>query len=254
MEIQKEKGAKLRMLNTVHLSYMAGAASDKGTARKINQDKICLRKKNVESGEALIAIVCGGMGGVARGDVAANTVVREFSIWFRNHLEEVMEDPGKITADWKTIIEELNDRIWGYGKQKGIKLGTTLSVILLLPDGRYYTADVGDNRLYHIDGYEIRQERGKTLGEKGKHSPSLMGCSDLVVPCFADGSVHSGESFLLCTDGFYHMLFTKKLDKKLLGNSFGKDEEIREKLKEMIHDMMLYGERDNISAVFMKAY
>lgn len=241
------------MKNTVNLNYIAGAVSNKGATRKINQDKICLRKKNTAGGEALFAIVCGGMGGMARGDVAANTVVREFSIWFRYHLEEAMEDPGRIAADWKAIIEELNERIWGYGRQKGIRLGTTLSVILLLPDGRYYTADVGDNRLYRIEDYEIFQENKRSSKGKEKHPQSLMGCSDLVAPNFAHGSVHSGESFLLCTDGFYHMLFTKKLDKKLLDNSFEKDDEIRKKLEELIHDIMNCGEKDNISVVLVKA-
>ncbi|MDE6529394.1 MAG: protein phosphatase 2C domain-containing protein [Lachnospiraceae bacterium] len=240
------------MSKPIKLSYIAGAVSDRGTTRKINQDKICLRKKNMEKGEALFAIVCGGMGGLARGDVAANTVVREFSIWFRNHLEEAIEDSERIVSDWKAIIEELNERIWGYGKQKGIKLGTTLTVILLLPDGRYYTADVGDNRLYRIEGHEIRQENKKLAGEKRKQFQSLMGCSDLVAPYFANGSVHSGESFLLCTNGFYHMLFTKKLDQQLLENNFEKDDEIRRKLEDMIKEIMLYGEKDNISAVLVK--
>lgn len=240
------------MSKSIKLSYIAGAVSDRGTTRKINQDKICLRKKNMEKGEALFAIVCGGMGGMARGDVAANTVVREFSIWFRNHIEEAIEDSERIVSDWKAIIEELNERIWGYGKQKGIKLGTTLTVILLLPDGRYYTADVGDNRLYRIEGHEIWQENKRLSGEKRKQLQALMGCSDMVVPYFANGSVHSGEGFLLCTNGFYHMLFTKKLDKQLLENDFEKDDEIRKKLEEMIKEIMHYGEKDNISAVLVK--
>lgn len=235
------------------LNYITGAVSNRGTTRKINQDKVCLRKKNTEYGEAILAIVCGGMGGMARGDVAANTVVREFSIWFRHHLEEAMENPRRIEIEWFVIIEELNKRIWGYGKQKRIRLGTTLTVILLLPDGRYYTANVGDNRFYRIDGREIRQENEKTPEEKRKRNQMLMGCSDLVIPNMADGSVRSGESILLCTDGFYHMLFTKKLDKKLMESSFEKDDEIRKKLEEVIQEIMILGEKDNISAVFVKA-
>lgn len=241
------------MSKKINLNYIAGAVSNRGTIRKINQDKVCLRKKNTEYGEAILAIVCGGMGGMARGDVAANTVVREFSIWFRHHLEEAMEDFGRIESDWIEIIKELNQRIWGYGKQKKIRLGTTLTVILLLPDGRYYTANVGDNRLYRIDGCEIRQEEDNTSEKKGKRPRSLMGCSDLVTPDLADGSMHSGECILLCTDGFYHMLFTKKLDKKLMDSSFEKDDEIREKLEEIIQDIMICGERDSISAVIVKA-
>ncbi len=240
------------MRKTLKLSFMAGAVSDTGTTKKINQDKICVRRKKTESGEALLAIVCGGVGGMARGDVAANTVVREFSIWFRNHLEEVMEDSGRIVTDWKGIIEELNERIWGYGRQKGIKLGTTLTVVLLLPDGCYYTANVGDSRLYHIEGYEFRQENEETSEEVGKITRPLMGCSEQVNPFFAEGSVHSGENVLLCTDGFYHLLFKKKLDKKLLEDRFEREDDIRKKLEALISDMKARGEKDNISAVFLK--
>ena len=242
----------MHMLKPGNLCYIAGAFSDRGAIKKINQDKICLRKKNMESGEAVLAVVCGGMGGMARGDVAANTVVREFAIWFRNHIEEALEDPKRIMKDWTAIIEELNERIWGYGKQKGIKLGTTLTVIIFMPDGRYYTANVGNNRIYRIEGNKIRQENEQPSGEKGKKSRIFMGCSDLVSPYFADGSIHTGESLLLCTDGFYHML-KKNPDKKLIENGYEKDDEIRKMLEEVIHDMTNYGEKDNISAIMIKA-
>lgn len=240
------------MLKTGNLSYIAGAFSDRGAIKKINQDKICLRKKSVESGETLFAIVCGGMGGMARGDVAANTVVREFAIWFRNHFEEMIEEPKRIMKDWTAIIDELNERIWGYGKQKGIKLGTTLTAIIFLPDGRYYTANVGNNRIYRIEGNGIQQENEQPSGEKGKKTKIFMGSYDLVDPYFTGGSIHSGESLLLCTDGFYHML-KNNLDKKLIESSYEKDEDIRKKLEEVINDMTNYGEKDNISAILVKA-
>lgn len=239
------------MLKTGNLNYIAGSFSDRGAVKKINQDKICLRKKNVESGEALLAVVCGGMGGMARGDVAANTVVREFAIWFRNHIEEVIEEPRKIMKEWTEIIDELNERIWGYGRQKGIKLGTTLTVMVLLPDGRYYTANVGNNRLYRMEGNEIRQENEQPSGEKGKKTKIYMGCSELVIPSFADGSIHIGESILLCTDGFCCMR-RKKTEKKLMEESYEKDDDVRKKLEEVIRDMTNCGGKDNISAILVK--
>ncbi len=237
------------MLKSGNLNYIAGAFSDRGAIKKINQDKICLRKKSVESGEAVLAVVCGGMGGMARGDVAANTVVREFAIWFRNHLEEVIEEPQRIVNDWTAIIDELNERIWGYGKQKGIKLGTTLTVIILMPDGRYYTANVGNNRIYRMEKNKIRQENEQPSGKKSR---IFMGCSDLVSPYFTDGDIHTGESLLLCTDGFYHML-KNNLDKKLIENIYEKDDDIRKMLEEVINDMTNYGGKDNISAIMIKA-
>lgn len=242
----------MHMLKTGNQNYIAAAFSDRGAIKKINQDKICLRKKSVESGEALLAVVCGGMGGMARGDVAANTVVREFAIWFCNHLEEVIEKPQRIVNDWTAIIGELNERIWGYGKQKKIRLGTTLTVMVLLPDGRYYTANVGNNRFYHLEGKEIRQKNEQPSGEKGEKNKIYVGCSELVSPSFADGSIHIGESILLCTDGFCCM-HRKKTDKNLMEENYEKDEDIRKRLEEVIRDMTNCGGKDNISAILVKA-
>lgn len=237
------------MSKTINLNYIAGAVSDRGATKKINQDKVCLRKKTTEKGEALFAIVCGGMGGMGRGDVAANTVVREFSIWFRYHLEEVLENPKKIMTEWKAMIKELNERIRGYGKQRGIRLGTTLTAFLLLPDGTYYIANVGSNRFYCMEEDDIRLE---TIGAKEKKQQSLVGTSDFVSPSFANGSVQGSKGFLMCTDGFYHMLFLKKLDQKLLEDDFEKDEDIKKKLEEVTYEMTHHGERDNLSAILIK--
>lgn len=237
------------MLKSENLSYISGAFSDRGAVKKLNQDKICIRTKSVDNGEALIAVVCGGMGGMARGDVAANTVIREFAIWFRNHLEEMIEEPRKIMKDWRMITDELNERIWGYGKQKGIKLGTTMTTILFLPDGRYYTANVGNNRIYRITDNGLQQDNEKTPGKQPK---VYMGSYELVEPCFANDNIHAGESLLLCTDGFYRML-KNKLDKELIETSYEKDEDIRKKLEEMIHEMTARGVRDNLSAILVKA-
>lgn len=235
----------------LNYNYIADSFSDRGAVKKINQDKICLRKNSVENGEALLAVVCGGMGGMARGDVAANTVVREFSIWFRNHIEEVNAEPRKIMKEWTEIIDELNDRIWGYGKQKGIRLGTTLTAMVMLPDGRYYTANIGNNRLYHMVENEIRQENEQPSGKKREKNKIYMGCSELVTPSFADGSIHTGDSILLCTDGFGCM-HRKKTGKELMEESYEKDDDIRKKLEEVVREMTKSGAKDNISAILVK--
>lgn len=240
------------MSKTIKKKYVSGSITDRGAIKKINQDKIYLSSTKTESGEAMLAVVCGGMGGLARGDVAANTVAREFSLWFKYHIGEAIENPGRIEKDWREIAEELNERIWGYGRQKGIKLGTTMTVLLILPDKTYYTIDVGDNRIYRIVGNKFQQENKKQPKEKGKNSRDMMGFSDLVEPDFANGSINSEESFLLCTNGFYHMLFSKKLDKKLLEDGLEKDAQIRKKLEEVIKELTNLGEKDNISAILIK--
>lgn len=233
-------------------NFVSGSITDRGAIKKINQDKIYLSSTKTESGEAIFAVVCGGVGGLARGDVAANTVAWEFSQWFKYHIGEAIEDPGRIEKDWRELTEELDERIWGYGRQKGIKLGTTMSVLLILPDKTYYTIDVGDNRIYRIVENKFQQENKKQPKGKGKDSQSVMGGSDMVEPNFANGSINSEESFLLCTKGFYHMLFSKKLDKKLLKDGLEKDAQIRKKLEEVIKELTNHGEKDNISAVLIK--
>lgn len=233
------------------MSYVSGYISDVGTVKKLNQDLTGCYRKDTGCGEMIMAFVCDGKGGVSRGDVAAHTVGREFIRWLEEVPDDIVEYPESIESDWEEIIEELNDRIWGYGQQRQIKLGTALTVILLLPDGSYYAANVGHSRLYLFDQNRLqRLMENSEIDEYGFPVPRI-GNRSFVTPCFTNGRVQKGEGVLLCTDGFFQRFPEQEMVEALKGQP-KTEEEIAGLLSSMVEKIKQCGERDNISAVLVK--
>lgn len=227
---------------------VTGYLSDVGSTKKINQDKVRIKKVDTKYGEVMLAMVCDGMGGLARGDVACNTIVRLFSIWLRQNAEDIIENPDRIIEDWRGIIVELNELIWGYGQQRRVRLGASMSVLLLLPDGTYYAANVGDTRIYHMSKETIHQ----VIKEPQDASRYKFGTIEIVTPLFFIEKINVGEQFLLCSNGFYRKLAEKEMYKRLWDDKEENSEEINIKLERIVHEIKLLGERDNISAIVIQ--
>ena len=68
-EVSREGG------NGRSMRFMAAAATDRGNFRNINQDSLLLCHGWVEGRESLLAAVCDGMGGLAKGELASAAVV-----------------------------------------------------------------------------------------------------------------------------------------------------------------------------------
>lgn len=234
------------------IKYVFGYVSDVGAVKKLNQDLAGCISRDTKDGEIVLAFVCDGKGGVSRGDVAAHTVGREFIRWLEEVPEDIVDYPESIVSDWEEIIGELNDRIWGYGQQRQIKLGSALTVILLLPDGSYYAANVGNSRLYLFNQNRLqRLMENSEVDEDGFPVPRI-GNRNFVSPCFTNGRLQKGEGVLLCTDGFFQRFPEQEMVDALKGQT-KTEEEISGLLSSMVEKIKQCGERDNISAVLVKS-
>ena len=226
------------------MSYVSGYISDAGTVKKLNQDLTGCYRKDIGCGEIIMAFVCDGKGGVSRGDVAAHTVGNEFVRWLEEVPDDIVDYPESILRDWKEIIEELNDRIRGYGQQRQIKLGAALTVVLLLPNGSYYAANVGHSRLYLFDQNGLqRLMENSEVDEDGNPVPRI-GNRNFVSPCFTNGRLQKGEGVLLCTDGFFQRLPEQEMVEELKGQ-LKTEEKITELLSFMVEKVKQCGESLN---------
>ena len=134
------------------MNFIVSANTDIGIAKSTNQDSLSIKVINTPQGRMTFAILCDGMGGLAKGEVASASVIRAFDTWVRNELSVLCEKPiedSVIRAQWDRIVTEQNKLIGGYGANHGIRLGTT-AVIMLLTQDRYYIMNVGDSRAYEI--------------------------------------------------------------------------------------------------------
>lgn len=262
--------------------YTVAAQTDIGTIKSVNQDSLTVKVANMPYGEAALAVLCDGMGGLEQGEVASAVVVRAYEGWFLNELAPFVLDGFSAKAleqDWHRIANECSRRIMDYGREKKSAMGTTLTAMLLL-DGRYYISHVGDCRVY-VMGNGMEQltadqtyvAREVALGhmtpaqaENDARRNVLLQCigtMERVEPDFLQGDIYDGDSFLLCSDGFRH----KVCDGELYGychtalegmdwhtgRRLENSRVMNGQLRYLIEQNKGRGERDNISAVLIKA-
>ena len=136
------------------MNFIISTATDIGTTKATNQDSFNARVVTTPLGRMAFAVVCDGMGGLDKGEVASASVVNAFCKWAEQRLPDLCESgltDSAVRADWVGIATEYNEKIKLYGKRCGLAsgLGTTVTA-LLLTEQRYYIINVGDTRAYEI--------------------------------------------------------------------------------------------------------
>ena len=265
----------------MELHYTVAAQTDIGTTKNVNQDSLTVKVANTPYGEAAIAVLCDGMGGLEQGEVASSVVVRAYEQWFLKEFPKLVTsgyDAALIEQIWNDIMQDCNIRIYDYGMERGASMGTTLTALLLF-DGEYYISHVGDCRAYKLDSditqltsdhtYTAREVAlGHMTPEQAKNDSRrnvLLQCIGLgkpVTPEFISGNVGIGDSFLLCSDGFRHMLSDDEIYEYCHNEPYDMEwcvdrrqensHIMNERLRELISINKQRCERDNISAVLVK--
>lgn len=251
------------------MHYMATADTDIGIKKQTNQDSILIKHGQYEKGEILLAVICDGMGGLKKGEVASATVVKKFSEWFDSELPFELKnlDMNIIADKWSLLLKDLNLKIAEYGQQDGIRLGTTFTGVLFIDD-QYLAVHVGDTRLYQLDSglkqlttdhtfvaREIR--RGNLTVEQAKKDKrrnmllQCVGASERIEPEILTGTVQQG-AYMLCSDGFRHEISESEIYESLNPVNLINKEAMHNNVKYLIEQVKKRNEKDNISVVLVK--
>lgn len=194
------------------------AGTDVGLRRINNQDSYAVDL--APSAEAFLArghlfLVADGMGAHAAGELASKVAAETIPLTYRKLRD--LAPPEAL----REAVEEANRQIHLRGKSsedfRG--MGTTVSVLCLLPDGAY-TAQVGDSRTYlcrknrieqlscdHSLVWELRKLGNLPEGTNLDYVPkniitrSLGPNPTVQVDLEGPFAVEKGDTFLLCSDG-----------------------------------------------------
>lgn len=252
------------------MHYIATADTDVGISKTTNQDSVLIKHASTDVGEVLMAVVCDGMGGLAKGELASATVIRAFSKWFEEELPFELEnlDMQVIGGKWALILKSLNVQILEYSQKLGSNLGTTFSGILFV-DNKYVIVHVGDTRVYHI-GSTLHQlttdqtfvareiSRGTMTAEQAKTDKrrnlllQCVGASQNVDPQVLCGVVERG-AYMICSDGFRHEVTPGEIYESLNPINFMNENAMHNNAKYLIELVKSRQEKDNISVVLIKA-
>ena len=251
------------------MHYLATADTDIGIEKNVNQDSLLIKHVSYDCGEVLMAIMCDGMGGLTKGELASATVIREFSNWFDQEMPfELMDvDMHAIGGKWSMFLKNLNTRLIEYGQRNNCNLGTTFSGILFIGN-EYVVVHVGDSRIYQINSAitqlttdqtfvarEIR--RGNMTPEQGKVDKrrnlllQCIGASRIVHPEIIHGKSEQGV-YLLCSDGFRNEITEKEMYESLTFDNLVSKQAMHSNVTYLIEQAKSRKERDNISAILVK--
>lgn len=244
--------------------------TDIGIKKKSNQDSILLNGIEIEEQEVLLAVLCDGMGGMSKGELASATVVRAYAEWFQKIYanEADLQDIDKIKAQWNALIKECNDKLIAYGRESGQQLGTTATAVLIWSDGKYLVGHIGDTRVYYLteEIYQITEDhtfvaREIKRGTMTKQQAATDSRRNVLLQCvgvnesfeiqFCEGNISKGEAFVVCSDGFRHEVTDNEILCRLRPSKLYQ-EKIKEKLVELVELNKQRRESDNISVIYIK--
>lgn len=255
------------------MNFLVSASTDIGIKKETNQDSLMVKNIRTAKGNMVFAILCDGMGGLEKGEVASATLVNAFNTWLLNDFQQLLSngfDSTTLRNQWDAIITEQNQRIMCYGKRQNVNLGTT-AVIMLLTEEKYYIMNVGDSRAYEIEMYlkvltqdqtvvaeEVR--RGIITEQQAEIDPrrsillQCVGASQKVFPDFFEGILKKDSVYMLCSDGFRHEITSEEI-RDAFHPSFLLDvNSMKERAVQLIELNKSRNETDNISVILVRTY
>ncbi len=233
----------------MHFSY--ATLWDKGDFYSCNQDSFALQTVLTGAGPFAMAMVCDGVGGLAKGEYAGGLVARSMTAWFYEHALVLLcqnKSFYKLFGSFKRALAEVHERLVKEGKEQEICMGTTITM-LLLGKGNYYVFHVGD-----CSCYKIRKRITKLTEDQIDVSGKLLyavGVGEMPVVWKKRGTYGKKDTFLLGSDGLIRCLTPQAM--QIIGKlKAGQEGDMRKLLREIVRRGRDKGEKDNCTGIVLR--
>lgn len=255
------------------MEFLVSANTDIGLVKDTNQDGMTVKVFDTCQGKMAFAVLCDGMGGLAKGEVASTTVICAFNDWAYTVLPELCKAPiqdYEIRSQWERIVVKQNELIKAYGAGQGINLGTTI-VVMLVTETRYYVMNIGDSRAYEISDtiHQITEDQtfiareikaGRMTPEQAATDPrrsvllQCVGASEDVYPDMFFGDTKKNATYMLCSDGFRHEVSADEIYERFHASALLSVDDMNANSRYLIELNKQRAERDNISVLLIRTY
>lgn len=84
------------------MGFLSVLHSDVGIKKNTNQDSVLIKVASTDYGEVMLAVVCDGMGGLAKGEVASAALIKAFQIGLNKNFQKfyTTKEPKMELTDW----------------------------------------------------------------------------------------------------------------------------------------------------------
>ena len=218
--------------------------------REKNEDSLCIRQVKKDGTVYLLAVVCDGVGGLEEGEHAGSYVVNSMMEFFKRLVMNRRRLSDRVIRNTcKRELYKCHRQLLQYGNAKGIRLGTTLSMILVV--GRIgHIFHIGDSAVFA--GKRNLKRLTPIQQDIGGALLQAIGTGKNPIAFYKRIRLKRGMVFLLASDGFYrrseHRICTKEWAARIECN----EKRIGELLVAVKDNVQSLGEKDNISAICIK--
>lgn len=249
------------------MRFRSAGLTDVGRRRPHNEDAF-LRDDDLG-----VYVVCDGVGGNAKGEVASSESVELVHSWvkrWRKTLDQFIGDPSKdneglVRRLLESAVQSACYMVFGMGEldpqQRG--MSSTLSSLLCV-GATGFIAQVGDSRVYVLRGGQCVQltedhtlvnfklKLGLITPEEAANAPGknvitrAVGHQDYVEVDTTTVPIQPGDRFLLCSDGLHGLVEDHELPALLVGDRG----EVAAKLVALANQR---GGKDNITVIVVDA-
>ncbi|KQZ85743.1 serine/threonine protein phosphatase [Microbacterium sp. Root166] len=238
---------------TAPVTVVFGSATDAGLRRRINEDSFIAVPP--------LFLVADGMGGHRAGDVASATAIEEFA--------GLAGRASVGVDDVRAALLRARRRIDALSSGEGAGAGTTITGVVIADihgEGYWLAVNLGDSRTYRLSEGEFEQVSVdhsvvQELIDAGELDPAAAASDrrrNVITRAIGAGSdaeadfwllpAESGDRILICSDGLSGELDRDEIHAVLLAESDPQAAATR-----LVHEAMLRGGRDNITAVVVDA-
>ncbi len=240
--IQQQTGYKMSKKE-----YISGFIWEAGN-RVPNEDAICLYDIKYNGIPIVLGIVCDGISGLSEGALSSTYTVTKMQKEVLNIAKQYLYYHGIISMK-KMVSRKLymnHTELLTLSKRMGIKTGTTISMLIII-NNKYFIFHIGDSRIYGIKHQKVSLYT-KDDTDRNHILHHALGVGSYKKPLFKKGVIRKGQVFILCTDGFYRR---NDMQKSFAHLSLC-EEKINPYLATISRRLIEIGEKDNISAVYIK--
>lgn len=239
------------------LNIRCAGKTDIGLKRQNNEDSL------VVEGSLGVITVADGMGGASSGEVASQI--------FAETVLEVFSDTGQADQPIGELVQKVfllaNERILRHATEDPGRRGMGCTAELLaFRDRNYVLGHVGDSRTYLFRQGVLRQitkdhsvvqeqlDQGIITPEEARTNAfrnvisRAVGVKDTLPVDLVRGVAHSGDTFLLCSDGL-----TDMVGEDLIRGILALTVELATKADQLVREARAAGGYDNITVALCEA-
>lgn len=229
--------------------------------RRENEDTIYIP----ENGAKPVYIVSDGMGGHQAGATASRLATASVVEYVEQYKGDYIDEELKIAtayANARVIAASNSDKAYA-------GMGTTLSIVYI-GEGKFYTANVGDSRVYLYTGDELIQitrdhsyvaelvRAGEITAKQARSHPQrnlitrAIGIKETEVADIDISSWQRGDMILICSDGLYDGAEDETIFDILHNMNSETDEDLAHMCQELVYAAREGKSGDNISIILIK--